>query len=307
MVIGMMSALSRVGWVGIASIVVAAHAGCGRQVNLGPVADLSTAKAMREALTGGKAAEGTEEAAAATGTGWATLRGQFLYDGTPPSMAPYNVSKEHDICAPGGKNPPQETLVVDSASGGIKNVAIFLRSASRVHESARAQTEPIDFDQKSCVFLTHVLAVGVGQPIHIKNSDPTGHNTKIEGRANKFNQTIPSGASIPFTPQREEAAPAPITCSIHPWMIAYMLPRANGYFAVTDAEGRFEIANLPAGEPIEFQVWHENGAAPGNGLVGASPAAPELKWNNRGRVTVTLQPDDVKDVKIVVAPGAFRG
>jgi plastocyanin len=290
-----------------AAVLLTAPAGCQRQVNLGPVADITTAKAMRDALTGGAAAEGSEEAAASTGTGWATLRGQFVFDGTPPTMSPYSVSKEHNICAPGGQAPPQETMVVDTGSGGIKNVALFLRSASRVHESAQAKTEPVDFDQKACVFLTHVLAVNVGQPINIKNSDPTGHNTKIDGRANKFNQTIPSGAAIPFTPQREEPAPAPITCSIHPWMVAYMLPRANGYVAVTDAEGRFEIANLPAGEPIELQVWHESGAAPGQGLVGATPEAPELKWDKRGRVTVTLQPDEVKEIKVVVPPSAFRG
>ena len=60
-------------------------------------------------------------------------------------------------------------------------------------------------------------------------------------------------------------------------MVAYMLPRENGYFAVTDAEGRFEIANLPAGEPLEFQVWHESGGAAGNGLVGTTPDAAGLE------------------------------
>jgi plastocyanin len=281
--------------------------GCDRQVNLGPVADIQTAKAIRSALTEGAAAEGEQAEAVATGTGWGTLRGQFVFDGTPPSMPPYNVTKEHNICAPGGQAPPQEKLVVDSGSGGIRNVAILLREASRVHESAQSKTEPVVFDQKACLFLTHVMGVYVGQPVEIKNSDPTGHNTKIEGRANTFNQTIPAGGSIPFTPQREEAAPVPITCSIHPWMSAYLLPRKNGYYAVTDGEGRFEIANLPAGEPIELQVWHESGAAPGLGLVGATPDAPEVKWSNRGRVSLVLQPDEVKEIKVIVPASAFRG
>ena len=96
-----------------------------------------------------------------------------------------------------------------------------------------------------------------------------------------------------------------MTCSIHPWMTAYMLPRKNSYFAVTDADGKFEIANVPAGEPLEFQVWHESGAAPGSGLVGTTPEAPDVKWSNRGRVTVTLQPDEVKEIKVVVPAKAF--
>jgi hypothetical protein len=291
---------------GIAVCAASALTGCNQQANLGPVANIQSAEAIRKVLTAGSAGGEKGAEVASTGTGWATLRGQFVYDGTPPQRSPYAVSKEHHICAPGGKVPLQEKLVVDDASHGIRNVAIYLREAPRVHDSAQPKTDSAVFDQKSCVFLTHVMPISVGQPMQIKNSDPTGHNTKIEGRGNTFNQTIPAGGAIPFIPQREETAPAPVSCSIHPWMSAYLLPRKNSYVAVTDAEGKFEIANLPAGEPIEFQVWHESGAAAGQGLVG-TPDAPDVKWSNRGRVSVTLKEGDVKTIKVIVSPSAFRG
>jgi len=282
---------------------VAAIAGCDGPADLGPAADAVTVATYRKALT--SASEGGATAAAATGTGWATIRGQFVFDGTPPQMQPYGVNKEHNICSIEGKTPLQETLLVDSASGGIKNVAIYLRDASRVHESATPKDTTVDFDQKHCVFLKHFLGATVGQTVLIKNSDPTGHNTNILGSG--FNQLIPEGGSIPYKLQKEAAVPIKVVCSIHPWMIAHMLPRENGYFAVTDGEGRFEIANVPAGEELEFQVWHESGAAPGNGLVGATPDAGDLKWSNRGRVTVKLEPDQVKEVKVVVPANAFSG
>jgi hypothetical protein len=282
-----------------------ALAGCHQQIDLGPVADAATVEAYRGALVAaGELAEGGE-AAGPAGTGWATIRGQFVFDGTPPQMAPYNVTKEHSICTVNGKPPLQETLLVDSASNGIKNVAIYLRDASRIHDSAQPKTDSVEFDQKHCVFLSHVLGITVGQSLEIKNSDPTGHNTNILGAG--FNQLIPEGASIPYKVQKEAAVPSQVVCSIHPWMLAYLLPRKNGYFAVTDDEGRFEIANVPAGEQIEFQVWHESGAAPGNGLVGATPDTPDMKWSNRGRATLTLQADTVKEIKVVVPAGAFRG
>jgi len=283
-----------------------ALAGCNRNIDLGPVADAATVEAYRTALVAtGESAEGGEAAAAATGTGWATIRGQFVFDGNPPQMTPYNVTKEHNICSINGKPPLQETLLVDSASSGIKNVAIYLREASRVHDSAAARSDNVEFDQKHCVFLSHVVGVTVGQSLEIKNSDPTGHNTNILGVG--FNQLIPEGGAIPYKVQKEAAMPAKVVCSIHPWMVAYMLPRENGYFAVTDDQGRFEIANVPAGEEVEFQVWHESGAAPGNGLVGATPDTPDMKWSNRGRVTLVLQPDEVKEIKVVVPASAFRG
>jgi hypothetical protein len=275
--------------------------GCDSRVDLGPVANNDAAKIIRDALEAGKAETG-QQAAASTGTGWATLKGQFVFDGDPPAMSPYNVTKEHAICTVGGKAPLQETLVVSSSSTGIKNVAIFLRAASRVHDSAQPKTDPVVFDQKVCVFLSHVAGVTVGQPLDIKNSDPTGHNTNILGSG--FNQLIAAGESIPYKVQKEVQVPAKVTCSIHPWMTAYLLSRKNGYFAITDADGNFEIANLPAGEPLELQVWHESGAAPGQGLVGVTDA-PDVKWSNRGRVAVTLEPDQVKEMKVTVPAKAF--
>jgi hypothetical protein len=80
-----------------------------------------------------------------------------------------------------------------------------------------------------------------------------------------------------------------VSCNIHPWMKAYMWFRKDGYFKVTDSKGEFEIENLPAGEVIEFQVWHPRAR---NGLV---LSQPELKWDQKGRFKLKLEPDSSKD------------
>jgi hypothetical protein len=289
----------------IATVWVVAMSGCGRGELLGPVANAETAKAIRTSLDKGGGTGGTE-AVASTGTGWATLSGRFVYAGEPPQMAPYNVNKEPNVCTHGGRAPLQETLLVDSGTKGIKNIVVFLRTASRVHDSAKPSTQPAVFDQKTCIFLSHVMGVTVGQPIQIKNSDPTGHNTKVQGAKNTFNQTVESGKAIDYVMQKEEATPANVSCSIHPWMKAYLLPRANGYYAISAADGTFKIENLPAGEPLEFQVWHESGAGTEGSLVPGTPETKALNWSNRGRFKVTLQPDDVKDIPITVPPAAFK-
>jgi hypothetical protein len=296
------------GWIvvlaGFATIAAAALVGCEGNSEMGPVADAASAKAIREAFAAGNTA-GPEKKEAPVGTGWATLRGQFVYDGDPPAMSPYDVTKEPEICTISGKAPPQETLVVDAGTKGIKNVLIYLRDVSRVNPSAAPKTDAVEFDQKHCVFLSHVLGLTVGQTMDIKNSDPTGHNTNILGAG--FNQLIPAGAAIPYKIQRDATVPYKVTCSIHPWMTAWMLPRKDGYFAVTDDQGKFSIANVPAGEPLEFQVWHESGGAAGNGLMGTTPDAKDIKWSNRGRMMLTLQPDEQKEIKVVVPPTAFHG
>jgi plastocyanin len=289
----------------VVSAIVALAAGCQQDVDLGPIANVDSSKKIREVFASGAGAAGPKAAAKATGTGWATIRGQFVYDGNPPEPKPYTVTKEAEVCDINGKAPLQETLVVDSATKGIKNVVVYLRDASRVHDSAAPKKDKVEFDQKHCVFLTHVAAVTVGETVDIKNSDPIGHNTNIVGTG--FNPTVPANGSVPYAVQKETSVPYEVKCGIHPWMTAYLLARKNGYFAVTDAQGNFEIPNVPAGEPLEFQVWHESGAAAGNGLVGTSADAKDVKWSNRGRVSVTLQPDEKKEIKVVVPAKAFRG
>jgi hypothetical protein len=279
--------------------------GCNRPTEMGRYANLGNAENIRKALVG-EAEAASEGEAAVTGTGWATIRGRFVYEGDAPQMPPYQVNKDQATCAPGGQAPPQETLVVDSATKGIANVAIYPRKVSRVHDEAGPKTEPFVFDQKQCVFLSHVFAVTVDQPIEIKNSDDVGHNTNITGQ-NTFNQTIPSGGSSPFAAKREEALPASISCSIHPWMRAYILPRKNAYFAITAPDGSFEITNLPAGEEIEIQVWHESAAGGNGALFVESDAAKELKWNNKGRFKIHLEPDETRELNITVPASAFGG
>lgn len=286
------------------ALALLAGGGCDWRTEIGPVANASSVRTMREALAGGQEAAAEAEAKP-QGTGWATLKGRFTYDGDPPTMPPYNVNKDMATCAPGGQAPKQDWLVVGS-DGGLANVAIFLRKASRVHESAEPPSEPAVFDQEDCVFLSHVFPIVVGQPMLIKNSDPVGHNTSISGN-NTFNQIIAANESTQIDIQREEALPVSVTCSIHPWMKAYLLSRDNAYVAVTKPDGTFEIPNLPAGEELEFQVWHESAAGSNQALVVDTPETQELDWSKKGRFTITLEENETRELNVAAPSSAFTG
>jgi hypothetical protein len=143
----------------------------------------------------------------------------------------------------------------------------------------------------------------VGETLTILNSDPVGHNTNITTKKGAgTNPLIPANQSAQFKPSAEESAPATVTCSIHTWMRSYLLPRSNGYMAVTKDDGSFEIPNLPAGEDLEFQVWHES--APGNNVV---VNLPELKWDKKGRFKIKLQENEEKVLDVSVPGAAIKG
>jgi hypothetical protein len=283
----------------------AAAAGCQRSADTGKVVNLAAATKIRTSLVG-KSAEGGGAEAAATGTGWATLKGRFVFDGDPPKMPPYGVNKDQAVCAPGGQPPAQEYLVVDPSSKGIANIFIYPRKVARVNDAEGPKKDPFVFDQKECRFLTHAFAISVGQPVEIHNSDTVGHNTSISGQ-NTFNQMIPSGDKVPYSTKKDEATPAPVSCSVHPWMRAYMVSRKDAYVAVTKPDGSFEIPNLPAGEVLEFQVWHESAAGANHGLFVQSDEAKELKWDNKGRFKIKLDPDQTRELNVTVPAAAFGG
>ncbi len=283
----------------VLSVALLCVAGCERRVALDPQVnfqDEETAKVVAAIRAGGGAAAGGEESGAATGTGWGTLRGKFTFQGAAPAMEFISTGgKDADMC---GDRVPNQSLIVDPMTNGIANVVVFARKVSRVKD-AEAPTEPVVFDQKGCMFLTHVLKVRTGQPMKILNSDPKAHNTAISpsGDAN-INPQLPGGGETTVSFKRSQNAPVTATCSIHPWMKGFVFPRADGYVAVSAPDGTFEIKDLPAGENIEFMVWHEKvGGGAGGGLVAKSG------WNG-GRFKITIPADGVEDLGTIDVPAS---
>jgi hypothetical protein len=273
--------------------------GCGRVRVDAPRAEASAAAALRQTLVSMSSGGGAAEAGP-TGTGWATLKGVFTYAGTPGAPKALVVDKDTEVCSKGGMKLYDRSLLVDPSSKGLANVVVFARKTSRVKNPV-PDTQLL-FDQKNCEFITPVFAARVGQPVDVHNSDTVGHNTNIAGTS--FNQLIPTGQGTVYKPDTETGMPVTVTCNIHPWMKAYAVFRKDGYVAVTAADGSFAIPDLPAGEPLEFQVWHERSTGP-NGAVGIDK--PELKWTPKGRFQITLQPDEVKDLGTLVVPAAALG
>ena len=80
-----------------------------------------------------------------------------------------------------------------------------------------------------------------------------------------------------------------------------MITRDSPYFAVTDAEGGFVIANVPAGVELEFRVWQQ---APGFIDKVSVNDSPET-WR-KGRFSVTLTDGETHDMNVSVDASLFE-
>lgn len=208
------------------------------------------------ATTGTTGTTATEGAPVAAAGGTGDLTGVVLFDGTPPTLPNVLVDKDVNVC--GAMPIPDESLVVDSATKGIKDVFIFFDKAP----TGAAPIPPPDkqiFDQRGCKFIPHALICRIKVPVLVMSDDAVGHNTHTyPGRNNPFNQGIKpkETTGIPINYDKSEREPFRVVCDIHPWMKAYHLPLDHGYAALTNEKGEFTIKGLPAGSH-KVKVWHE--------------------------------------------------
>lgn len=223
----------------------------------------------------------------------AKLSGVILFEGNAPAFPPVvkkgdMTVKDPAICA--AQDVPYEELVVNPNSKGIANVFVYLAKAPDGAKLKPAE-KPIVFDQKGCQFLPHGLVVPVGAQLLIMNDDNLLHNTHTNPLRNTpFNQSIAAndrkGVGLKY--DKTERLPVKVVCDVHPWMKAYHLVLDHSFTAITDADGKFEIGNLPAGKH-EFVIWQEKAG-----------------YLNR-KYEVQIKDGETKEVKLSFGAAKFAG
>jgi plastocyanin len=185
----------------------------------------------------------------------ASITGTVTFEGTPPVLRPIDMSASA-ACVKANPTPVIPPDVVTGPNGALANVVVYVKSGLGHYRYPVPQT-PIVLDQKNCMYAPHVLAVMVGQPFSVANSDPTMHNVHVMARHNRqwsSSQPVDS-APLKSTFERPEFA-IPVLCNIHPWMRAYVFAFDQPYFAVTGTDGAFAIKDLPPGT-YTVEAWHE--------------------------------------------------
>ena len=182
-----------------------------------------------------------------------SVQGRVTFGGTQPEVAPTALLAADPFCATQHDEPMILRPVGVGSSGGLRNVVVYLRDAP----VSRSSDSEVLLDQRACVYTPHVISASVGQTVVFRNSDMTLHNMHAEPEANPaFNVGQPFQG---FETRRAFANPElgiPIRCDIHPWMSAFLSVFGHPFHAVTDANGNFEIGEVPDGSYV-IEARHE--------------------------------------------------
>jgi plastocyanin len=184
-----------------------------------------------------------------------SIMGTVKLEGAAPKAQRIRMDAEPN-CAKEHKTPVMSEDYVVGDKGVLANVVVYVKEGLG-NRTFSTPTQPAELDQMGCMYVPHVIAVQVNQPVNIVNSDPTTHNVHpVPANNQEWNKSQPPKAEkITQTFAREEIA-IPVKCNVHPWMKAWVAVLKNPYFQVTAKDGAFNIKNLPPGD-YTVVAWHE--------------------------------------------------
>ena len=141
-----------------------------------------------------------------------------------------------------------------------RGVPDLRRSVVYLESAPRGAFEPSDagravMDQRNETFVPHVLAITTGTIVDFPNSDKFYHNVFSLSKTRPFDLgRYATGNSRPVRFDRPGIVR--VFCDIHSHMSAFILVFSHPFFALTDAEGRYSIDNVPPGT-YGVVAWNE--------------------------------------------------
>jgi len=224
-------------------------------------------------------------------TPWVTVRGRVVWPekvAVPPNR-PINLVGAPDAMYALRGGPIFEDKVLVAPKGrGLKNVVVSLRldnqdrkaafPVERIHPDFKG-AKPTNHVVKSefCRYDRRILPVREGDAIEFRNNQPVVDNIQFSSGEFQSNRVQLAGSS--WTTDPVTGFLGSFNSSIHHWMKGYIRVFDHPYFAITDADGFFEIPKAPTGK-WRIQYWHELGYH--KGAAGRFGFPIEIKDEGRG-------------------------
>jgi plastocyanin len=146
--------------------------------------------------------------------------------------------------------------VVDQDGRPVINAVVSLVPEVKTSMPAASTRLPTEktIDQRNETFLPLVTVIPKGGHVVFANNDQTTHQVYSFSPVKQFEITLSHGEKSPGV-VFDNSGIAALGCNIHDHMIAYAFVAESPWTALTGADGRAVIADVPAGN-YQAQVWH---------------------------------------------------
>jgi hypothetical protein len=173
-------------------------------------------------------------------TGGGTIEGVVRYRGDVPTK---KIIPTKDVQTCGG--PREDPLIRVGADQAVESAAVYLVDVASGKPWPAPGKKP-ELDNVKCRFEPEVQVIPAGA-LDVVNADPVLHNTHgYYGTRTAFNLALPNqDQRIPVELKRPGTVR--VDCDAHGWMEGWIYVVDNPYYAVTGADGKFTITDVPPG------------------------------------------------------------
>ncbi|HEY7290738.1 MAG TPA: carboxypeptidase regulatory-like domain-containing protein [Vicinamibacterales bacterium] len=174
--------------------------------------------------------------------------------------------------------------VAELGSPTPRDLPDLLRSVVYLESAPRGAFESTEggrvvMDQRNETFVPHVLAIMIGTTVEFPNSDAFYHNVFSLSKPARFDlgrYAAGKSRSVRF----DKPGIVRVFCDIHSHMNAFILVFGHPFFALTNAEGRYGIENVPPGT-YNVIAWNEGTASEPKGVTVPDGGTAELDFSLR--------------------------
>lgn len=227
-----------------------------------------------------------------------TIKGIANWKGEIPELPLFGDIVHPEVC---GETQQSEALLVNPKNKGVRWVLVYLERIEKGKAPAEKYWLHMGLDKtnkvpgtEACQFKEHIFPFVRSQVVAMVNYESILHNPNFfdERHISVLNMVMP-------TPYREVAhtilqyhgrGVMPYQCDIHSHMNGYWAGFHHPYFAVTDADGKFEINGVPPGK-YTLVGWHE-----GYKIVRMDVARPTYDQPHVVRQEIEVKPHETVDV-----------
>ena len=180
------------------------------------------------------------------------IKGTVTFEGPLPEKRKLTLPQG---CAKPGQMAYADDVLVQN--GKLQNVLVRVVRGHESLPTGAEPTQPLEVNQKGCLYSPRIAIARVNQDVVFVNSDPVFHNVRSISKDNtNFNLAMPMKDQRITKRFSKPEIFLETKCSVHPWMDAHIAVSDHPFIALTDKNGNFEIKGLPAGH-YELEFWHE--------------------------------------------------
>ena len=175
-----------------------------------------------------------------------SIKGKTVFLGKYKQLKPYQTGSYKKAC---GSDIQNESILINNK--GVMNSVISLHGGK-----LKKRSSDYTLNQKKCKYEPHVITMPVDSELKIHTSDPINHNIHTYSFENDPINIMFLPGQEAYSQEMEEPELIKVECDLHHWMRAWIVVTPNGYSAVSDSDGSFEIPDVPPGD-YKLTVWHE--------------------------------------------------